>query len=159
MFRPGVTPAFASPQMPSIPLTLQPLKTTPMRTSRSADFPIPKHHPKLSTAIATIHCRSLTPSLRRSKRPGPPITPASSSLPSAQPSSSSKTAPLLSSAATYATAMAPGPTTSSTKACVAFSHTSVRYTTIGHPRRTSCHAAPIAWCLRRKLNRSRVAIA
>lgn len=150
MFRPGETPAFAPPHMPSIQPKLKPLTTTPMRASRSADSPIFLHHPKLSTAIATIHCWSLNPSLRRSKRPGPPITPASSSLPSAQPSSSLKTAPSSSSAAIYARATALGPTISSTRACVASSHTSVRSTTIGHPRRTSFHAAPIAWCLHRK---------
>ena len=159
MFRPGETPAFAPTQMPSIRPKLRPLTTTPIRASRSADSSIPHHHTKLSTAIATIHCWSLAPSLRRSKRPGPPITPASSSLPSAQPSSSSKTAPSSSSAAIDARATALGPTTSSTRACVASSHTFVRFTTIGHLRRTSFHAAPIAWCLRRKSNRSRLATA
>lgn len=137
MSRPGVTPAFIPQRAYTIQLKIRPPTTTSMSPSRSADSPTLQRHSKLSTATTTTHCCLAALNPRKSKRPGPLITPASSSSPPAQPSSSSKTAPSSSFAATYARAMALGLTTSSTRACVASSHTSVRYTATRCPRRPS----------------------
>jgi hypothetical protein len=143
MFRPGATSAFAPPRTYSRKLKIKPPATISMRLSRSTDVPIFQSYPKLPTATATTHRRPRAPNPPKSKRPGLLITPVSSSSPSAQPSSSSKTAPSSSYVATFAKAMALGLTTSSTRAFVASSHTSARSTATRHLRRTSCGAALI----------------
>jgi hypothetical protein len=152
MLRPGATAAFAPPQKHSMQITPKLPATRSMLLSRSADSLILQSRLKLPTAIATTRRCPTVPTLRKSSRPGLLITQESSSSPSAQQSSSSKTAPSSSYAATSAT-------TSSTGASVASSHTSARSTATRRLRRSSCSVALIAWCLRRKSNRSRAATA
>ena len=152
-----MNPVFAPLQTQSNQLSVKSLAAASMRTPQSVDYLIRRHHPRLPTITAATHHRPVALSLRKSKRLGRVTTLASSSLLSAQPSSSSKTAPSSSYAAISARATALGPTTSSTKACVASSHTSVRSTMSKRPLRVSCSAALIVWCLRTKSSNSSVA--